>query len=210
MLVEDKDVFVEGKKMSLFGISQAGLVAADSDPKAPYFERGRVSSFFINHKIEGQRIRILSEKIGGEWLSERQIRIQNPGLKKIPDALCKLRLTDHNLAGDTLMIEIEREVKTAKRYSEIVKNHLFNIEADEFADAVLYLFPKRYITGATRLLKSIPQPLCANRDNLANHRKYRFLIGSLESFPQDIHYLMTGEPVNFTPLLGGYPAELFE
>jgi len=199
LLIEEKH-FVDGHQKAIFGISAAGLVFADAHPNAPYFERGRVGSQFIKHKLDTQRIRITCEQIGGVWQSERQIRIQFPSLKKIPDGLCRIELSDSNLAGDKVMIEIEREVKTSKRYQEIIRNHLFSIEAEEFAHAVLYLFPRRYVTGGIRLLSSISQPECVQRDELPRYRSYRVMVGTLEDFPLNIHFLHGGE-VSFIPCI---------
>jgi len=197
-LVKEERHFIDGHQISIFGITQAGLLAADSATNAPCFEKGRVKSSYIQHKLETQRIRILAEHIDGKWRSERNVRIHHPGIKKIPDAVCTIALADPNLPGDRILFEVECEIKSTKRYFEILKSHLYSIEADEFADSVIYLFPKRYLNGASKLLKSIPLPECPHRDNLTYHRQFCFMTGTLENFPNDIHYF-SGEKVDFSP-----------
>jgi len=183
----------------IYGITSAGLLVADAEADSPYFELKKVNSNFIVHKTATQLLRIQFENMNGVWTSERKIRVSNRGksLKKIPDAMCEIHLNDLRVPGPALLIECEINVKTAKRMKPIFSELLHTIEINEKADAVLYLFPQKYLSGATRLLKSIELPECPTWDDHEHYRPYRFLIGSIEN-PLDIKFLHTGEAVNFT------------
>jgi len=207
-LLQDERHFIDGHQVSIYGITQAGIAAADLSPPIPTFSCGRVKSAFINHKLELQRLRIISENLGAIWSSERYVRFQRPGLKKIPDAACSISVCDQHIPGIRHFVELEIGIKTSKRYVEILKNHLFNIEAEQITDGVLYVFPQRLLAGATKLLNSIPLPPCPPRDNLANLRQYRFMVGSIENFPNDFRYL-NGSKVNFSPCVPQIP-DVFE
>lgn len=197
-LVSEEKHFVDGRQLSIFGITQSGLMAADAPTKSPYFERGRVSSSYINHKLSGQMIRIICERMGGSWKSERLIRIQNPSFRKIPDALCTIDINTPSLPSSRLLVEIERHPKTAKRYAEIMSLHLSSLETDEYGDAVLYLFPRRYFRSAVNLLRSVILCDPPSRDNLLEKREHRFMVGVLEEFPDSVQ-LLSGKCVDFVP-----------
>ena len=188
--------YIDGHRVKISGISSAGLLAADAEIDTPYFERLKVKSNFIRHKLETQRIRIIVERMGAKWTPERKLRATK-GLKKIPDALSEIFLNNNRVPGNRLFIECEREPKTAKRYEQIIKHYLHSIEIKELGDAVVYLFPKKYLSGATRLLKSIELPECPTWDNHQFYRPYRFLIGALEN-PLELKFLHSGEPVSFS------------
>jgi DNA-binding PadR family transcriptional regulator len=188
--------YIDGHAVKVYGISSAGLLAVDAEIEAPYFERLKVKSNFIHHKLETQRIRIITEGMGAKWTSERKLRATK-GLKKFPDAVCEIYLNNNRVPGNRLFIECEREPKTAKRYAQILKNYLHSIEIKELGDAVVYLFPHKYLSGATRLLKSIELPECPTWDNHQFYRPYRFLIGALEN-PLELKFLHSGESVGFS------------
>ena len=188
--------YIDGHRVKIYGITSAGLLAADAEIKTPYFERLKVKSNFIQHKLETQRIRIIVEGMNAKWTPERKLR-ETKGLKKIPDALLEIYLDNNKVPGNRLFVECEREPKTSKRYAQILKYYLHSMEIDEAGDAVIYLFPKKYLSGATRLLRSIELPECPSWDNHKFYRPYRFLIGTLEN-PLELKFLHSGESVNFS------------
>jgi len=190
--------YINGHAVKVYGITSAGLIVIDSDVDSPYFELKKVNSNFIVHKTTTQSLRITFESMNGAWTPERKIRIANRGktMKKIPDAMCEIHINDMRLPGPTLLIECELNVKTAKRMKPIFEEILHTIEIGGQADAALYLFPQKYLSGATRLLNSILLPECPTWDYHEYYRQYRFLIGSIEN-PLDLKFLHTGEAVNF-------------
>jgi len=197
MLISENH-YIDGHSIKLFGITHHGLIAVEAEARAPYFERGKVKSNFIQHKLEIQGVRIVAEKMGASFQAERKIRINQNGLKKIPDAIMNLNIADVRVPGYRTCIECELEPKTAKRMTIVNENYLYMIEADEVVDSVLYLYPEKFLKGATRLMKSLPQPACPNRGNLSSLRPFRYLFGSLEAFPEGIKFA-DGSSVDFTP-----------
>ena len=195
MLVEDH--FINGYGIKIYGISNQGLVAVEAESDAPYFEKGKVTSNYIMHKLETQRIRIIAERLGAYFVSERKIRIAQRGLKKIPDGIITIFLNDLRAPGTRIALELEREPKTLKRLNIIHENYLHSMEIDGQVDCVLYLYPKKFLKGAIKLHKALTQPDCPKRNNLEAIRPYRYMFGALETFPQGIQFI-DGEAVNFT------------
>ncbi len=203
-LLITEDHFIDGHRVKIYGITHHGLVASGAEADTPYFERGKVKSHYIQHKLETQRVRIIAEKIGADFKPERKIRLQSRGLKKIPDGMASIYLHDPNILGSKLFIECERECKSFKRLSVVHKNYLDAMENDLVADSVLYLYPQKILNGAIKLHRSLPDSECPDRDNLADKRPYRFMFGTLENFPNDIQFA-DGTAVQFTrPVPDGF------
>jgi len=196
MLISE-DHYINGHSIKIFGISQSALIAIEAEEGAPFFERGKAKSNYIRHKLEIQRVRIVAEKMGATFQAERKIRINQKGLKKIPDAIMNLKVADIRVPGYRICIECELEPKTAKRLTAVNENYLNMFETEEVVDSVLYLYPNKFLNGAMRLMKSLPQPACTNRPNLSALRQFRYLYGALETFPSGIKFA-DGSAVDFT------------
>jgi len=188
--------YVAGHAVRLYGISHLGLIAVESDIEAPKFERGKVKSNYVQHKLYTQRIRIIFEKMGASFITERKVRMQK-GLRKIPDGIGTYYLNDMRVPSPRIGIEIETVPKSFTRLNTVHANYLHTIEVDELIDSVLYLYPKKYLKGAIKLHNSLEQPAYPNRKNLEATRPYRFLFGPLEDFPNGIRFI-DGSPVNFS------------
>lgn len=194
MLISE-DHFIDGHSVKIYGITHSGLIASEADIEAPYFERGKIKSHYIQHKFETQRIRIIAEKMGAFFIPERKIRIDQKGLKKIPDGIMSIYLNDMRVPGNRICVEVEREPKIARRLNVVNKNYLHAMEIDEQIDCVLYLYPQKYLNGAIKLMQRIEQPECPA--GLETLRPYRYMFGSLENFPHGIRF-MDGSAVDFT------------
>jgi len=195
MLISEQH-YIDGHSVRLYGISHPGLIAVESDIEAPHFERGKVKSNYIQHKLYTQRIRITFEKMGASFIPERKVRMQK-GLRKIPDGICTHYLNDMRVPGARMGIEVETVPKSFKRLNAVYTNYLHIIEVDEEIDCVLYLYPQKFLNGAIKLHNSLISPECPKRDNLRAVRPFRFLFGALESFPHGI-VLFDGSPVDFS------------
>jgi len=194
MLISE-DHYIDGHSVKLYGITHAGLIACEAEPEAPYFEKGKIKSHYIQHKLETQRVRIIAEKIGAFVIPERKIRIDQKGLKKIPDAIMNLYLNDQRVPGSRICIEVEREPKIARRLNVVNKNYLHAMEVDEQIDCVLYLYPQKFLGGAIKLMHRLEQPECPA--GLETLRPYRYMYGALENFPHGIRFA-DGTAVDFT------------
>lgn len=186
LLLREKH-FIEGRANDVFGITQKGLVVGNIEPDGALFELERIKSQFITHRLECQRVGIWCMKNGYKFLFESQIR--NNSYKKLPDGLWF-----HQEFGK-IAVEIELEVKSKKRLSEIFPRYLSQMEGDGHFDMVLYLVPKKMLAGTVRLFQSIPVDRAPSRDGLPEKRQYRFAVGSLENFPRGVEYLWSEYPL---------------
>lgn len=194
MLISESH-YIDGHAVKIYGITHAGLIASEAETETVYFQKNKIKSQYITHKTECQRVRIIAEKLGAYFTPERKIRIDQKNLKKIPDGIVTLYLNDMRVPGPRIAIEVEREPKIARRMKDINANYLHAMEIDEHIDSVLYLYPQKYLSGAVKLMRTLEQPECP--PGLETLRPFRYMYGSLESFPVGIRF-GDGSPVDFT------------
>lgn len=134
-------VKINARNVKVFGVTAHGLSVVDACGN-PHFEIGRNNPSSMQHKLDGQRMRIKAENAGWtNWIPERIAR--NLKLKKIPDAIA----TDPK--SNVIAIEIERFAKTPKRYAEVIVTYLLEIKAGKYHE-VHYVSP----TGVSRLIQN--------------------------------------------------------
>jgi hypothetical protein len=132
--IKSESHLVASRKTSIFGITAHGVAIADKIGM-PFFERGRVNSAYVAHKVDGQKMRIKAENQGWKWIPERALILNDKNLmKKIPDALAL------NSDKKRIAIEIERKVKELKRYQGILVEYLKEIKSGHI-DFVYYISP---------------------------------------------------------------------
>jgi hypothetical protein len=166
---------VGSRKTHIYGITPHGLALMDRFDR-PYFQLGRTNSAYIPHHLETQRARLAAEEAGWtDWTPGKLLH--NQGLKKIPDAIAT------SPEGERVAIEIERHVKTPKRYEEIISAHLQSISKKLWRE-VHYLTPDGLamrVAKAFENVKSVP----VNGDKvpleLAHRERFRFY--ELSSWP---------------------------
>ncbi len=165
-----------GSRMSnIYGITSHGLALVDIFDR-PYFQLGRTNSAYIPHHLETQTARLNAE--GAGWSSWQPGKaLHNRGFEKIPDALVI------SPAGIRVAIEIERHIKTPKRYSEIIAAHLQSITQRKW-DEVHYishaaLFNK--VAGAFQHIDSIP--VHGDKVRLEQKHRDRFKFFDLNHWP---------------------------
>lgn len=123
--------------LAIWGITPHGSAMAadpaDPEPDWTHFEPGRLSTLTIAHHLDVQRARLLLQAQGWtEWRTDRECH--RMALAKIPDALA----VDPD--GRRVALELERTIKTVKRYEAIVASYLIAIHQQKM-DRVLYLSP---------------------------------------------------------------------
>jgi hypothetical protein len=129
----------------IFGITQTGRAVVDADPNAPVFELGRTNPFWVPHHRRCQLSRIAAEQAGWtEWTSERVLRAAGVKLKKIPDAIAI------SPEGLKVAVEVERHVKTIKRYEEIQWHYVSDLKNGRL-DRVVYICPSEIARSVQKI-----------------------------------------------------------
>lgn len=142
--------------VTLWGITNHGAaMAVEGDSEAAYIEQFKSMRYFdpsrlslsrVPHHLDLQRTRLAMERAGwtgwtrGEALGfKRELR---------PDAVVT------RPDGVRLAIEVERTIKTRKRYGVVIAGHLANIQQGSW-QGVWYLCPDRVARTLPRLFASI-------------------------------------------------------
>lgn len=140
-------------KQSIWGLTPKGaLLAADlEDFNIDYFEAGRIATSTMSHSIAIQRVKLSGIHKGWQnWTSSRKLRqiaAKNPKKwSQIPDAIAS------SPNGKIVAFEVEKTVKTPKRYEAILSNYA-RMFLDETVDNVFYICPE-HIARRLQLLFS--------------------------------------------------------
>lgn len=140
-LITSKRAFIPSdrgvKLVVLHGITAKGLAFSWDLNEVPEYrnpwEASKTNPLFVNHQIETQLARIKAEKLGWrDWLPARSL--MNKGIAKLPDG----QVT--NLAGECIAVEIEREIKTDRRYECVIGAYIYEIKNKRW-DRVDYICP---------------------------------------------------------------------
>lgn len=126
------------KALSIWGITPHGQAMAfdleSEEPLSAYFEPSRISLSSMEHHLDVQRVRLIADRAGWvDWVPGARLGRSAPDSKR-PDAIA--RSTD----GVMVAFEIERTIKSYKRYEAIMSHYLQEIKAGEFG-YVQYLSP---------------------------------------------------------------------
>lgn len=172
----------EGKGITVWGITTHGqLFACDDDEEIldSVFEPSRVSLSTIPHTLDVQRARLKAEQGGWtNWITcDRGSAFKNVPSDHRPDALVT------RPDGAVVAIEVERTVKTRKRYQQIVASHLKAMAGKHWAK-VYYITPEKLTKRFEKLIRSMPYILI-NGSQVVLEEKHlsRFEFVSLEDWP---------------------------
>lgn len=147
----------------LFGITPTGLAHAGADPTAPVFELGRTNSLYVQHHRQCQLLHVRALSLGWSgWVSERTLRDKNIKLKKIPDAI------GLDPDGQRVAIEMERSVKSTKRYEQIQEQYLADLKKGKI-DRVAYVCSPKIVNNVQKLFRHV--------------EKHNFQFFSLDDWP---------------------------
>jgi hypothetical protein len=130
-----------GRNIQLWGITSNGLAHSFDDDEQyqerPTFSVKKVTQSTMQHKLDLQNVRVLCEKRGYQnWRDGSKLGLRKSGFK-VPDSLVDMN-------GNTVAIEVERTIKTAKRYADIIASHL-RAARDGHWDKVIYLCPDEQV-----------------------------------------------------------------
>jgi hypothetical protein len=127
-----------GGALTLWGITAHGqamaFVPETEMPLAAYFEPGKVAEPTIKHGLDLQWLRVCGERAGWHgWINgDRLPKLLSGG--KRPDAIAV------SPDGQMTALEIERTIKTTKRYEQILASYLMALKAEQ-VQKVLWLTP---------------------------------------------------------------------
>ncbi|MET0013038.1 MAG: MobC family replication-relaxation protein [Sedimenticola sp.] len=140
-LVRKVDVPLLGQRcIRLYGITPHGVGMAQIDSDAwrdrPSFEPSRVYVSTLQHRIDTQKLRLQAEAAGwSNWIPGERLGKFTRGDKR-PDAIAV------SPTGITTAIEVERTIKSKRRYEEIISHYLQLIKGGEMGiNRVVYLSP---------------------------------------------------------------------
>lgn len=179
-----KSHYVPEMKMNIWGITQMGLLYSwgnDEVMETRYgFEPSKVKPLMMNHHLDLQLARFNAEHAGWRnWVPGNQLA---KGMVKRPDAV-----VDDVSKGHRVAIELERTIKTKKRYEVIFSNYLQAIKRGEY-HAVHYVCPDHgFATRLKRmfsLIKSVP--VASERVQINEKHMARFPVFSLEGWPTSL------------------------
>jgi len=127
-----------GGAITLWGITSHGQALAfdpaTESPVASYFEPNRVAEITIRHALDLQRLRMQGERAGWkDWINGDRLPELLKGGKR-PDAMAT------SPAGLKTAIEIERTIKTSKRYEQILASYLMSLKSEQ-VHQVVWLSP---------------------------------------------------------------------
>ncbi|MUJ27954.1 mobilization protein [Aliivibrio fischeri] len=128
-------------KISLWGITAQGLnqcVEFTENASPPYFQPSKVKTWTMLHHLMNQEVRIYLERKGWtDWQNgDRHSFKKKYPVAHRPDAV----ILAPN--GYPIAIETERNIKTAKRYQEVIKSHLLAKKA-KYWEKVIYVVPDK-------------------------------------------------------------------
>lgn len=171
---------VTSLRISLWGITPQGLVFAWTEDEImqirPYFEPSKLSVMTIPHYLDIQRARLIAERAGWiNWIPGNRLP---KDIKKRPDAMAT------NTENQIVAIELERSIKTLKRYEAIFAIYLQMMKRDEYAK-VHYVCPDASfaprLVRMFELIKSVP--VAGERVPITEKHRARFPVYAMDNWP---------------------------
>lgn len=185
LLISDQLILPNGKTIKLIGITLNGQAhAADlvgKDIILRHYEKGRVGLSTIHHTLDLQMLRIRFAKAGwkGWTYADRLPPDQKSRNPHRPDAISV------HPDGQRYAIEVERHLKTKKRYEAIIGHHLTAIRGGVY-DRVLYATPTAIEGGAlVSILSRINRVMVAGQSiPFTDKERALFAVTSYEGAPR--------------------------
>lgn len=122
--------------MSIWGITNVGLheaqIEQDKVKDWSYFEPSKVNVLTLNHQFDIQKIHSVCLELGLDFISGRELGSRADS-DKIADGI--IQLGDYKIA-----VEVERHVKSKRRYDAVIYNYLKLIKSGVY-NSVLYVCP---------------------------------------------------------------------
>ena len=172
--------YIEELKFKIWGITSDGLLQSWQDHELMqdrvYFQPSKIKPVMIQHHLDLQQARFNAED--NEWTNWLPGKLLSKNITKRPDAVA------HDVKNQVIAIEVERTVKTKRRYEAIFSHYLQAIKLNEY-DSVHYVCPsKKFASSLTRLFALIEAvPVAGNRVRLLEKHRAKFEIYYLHNWP---------------------------
>ncbi len=183
-----KPFYVVDLKLNIWGITPDGLLHSWSEDepmqKRQYFQPSKIKPVMINHHLDLQQARLNAEHLG---IVQWQLGTQLPkNVGKRPDAIATFN--HHRIA-----VELERTVKTKKRYEVVFAEYLLAIKQGKYT-TVHYVCPSNdFASRLSRLFDLIITiPVAGERVKINNKHRSKFEVYSIDKWPGDS--ITIGEP----------------
>jgi hypothetical protein len=166
----------------IFGITSHGLAYAfdldEAIEKRPTFEPSKVKLSTLQHEIDVQRLRFQAQASGWtHWQPGARLGASLAGMKR-PDAVAI------DPSGRVIAVEIERTIKTVKRYEVLLSQYLQAIAKRQFGLALWVCPTDDLAARLNRLLSSITAvPIGAKRIPLEERHAQAWRIISYRQWP---------------------------
>lgn len=129
---------IYGRPVTIWGITETGLhYSYDLDEPfadGKIFEPSKVKPIVMQHKIDLQLARLKAENNGWTDWTPGELLGKRIKCAKYPDAVA------FNQQGEKIAIELERTIKSRKRYAEIMVSHLVQRKKGDWS-RIYYLSP---------------------------------------------------------------------
>ena len=172
---------VEDIKQVVYGITTLGLIESwsytEKQPeKRAYFQPSKIKAVMVNHHLMLQQSRLNAEKVG--WKDWMPAKLLPNDIPKKPDAVVKSR------GHETVAVELERSMKTQKRYETIWSIYLQAIRRGDY-DVVHYIVPnQRFLASLNRMFSLITFiPVGGKRVKIEDKHRAKFMIFAINDWP---------------------------
>lgn len=175
-----KPFYVEDLRFKIWGITADGLLMSwqenEKMENRPYFQPSKIKPVMIQHHLDLQQARINAEKAGAtNWFLGSLLP---KSIGKRPDAITTLN------NGHIIAVELERTVKTKKRYEVIFSHYLQEIKRGTYHQ-IHYVCPNyEFAARLNRLFQLIESvPVAGERVRINDKHRDKFPVFSLNNWP---------------------------
>ena len=175
-----KVFYVDDLKYKIWGITANGLLMAWQENEEmqvrPYFQPSKIKPVMMQHHLDLQQARFNAER--ALWQNWHLGSLLPKQIGKRPDAI----VTDKNQL--TIAVELERSVKTKKRYEAIFSYYLQAIKQGQY-QSVHYVCPNsKFAARLKRLFNLIETvPVAGERVKIQNKHREKLPVFSLNNWP---------------------------
>lgn len=179
LIVSEECTLPSGRRVALVGITMDGQAAISNLLDKPLIdrahERGRAGLSQVDHRADLQRLRIQLAQAGWTgWMYPDRV----PVSEKSQVGAHRADAIATTPSGVVAALEIERNVKSGKRYRAILAHHLTALARGDYS-LVIYTSPNAVTANAVRsLVTSINQVIVGGRETTVTAEmlsKFQFL-----------------------------------